>query len=331
MSLPRPLQWMATVSRPTPRPVAQGRGRRRRPRRRWRRRVPSTRARRRSATACATRRRGGREDAVGVRVGAHADGGHGRPAAQRPASSVEPRRPGPMTQKRTASMCQATALPGCGPPVGGGTAPAVGLATGVSPVAGQAARSGGLPSVELARARSTTRHLDVPANIMPAERRRRHGPAPLRARRGLRSAWRTCWRRWYTTHMPIYEFCCSAAGTAFEELVRNGTKPECPPCPPATCAGCSRRSPCTRRRPTSAGAAGKSCSSCAELLLCHLPLTTTSPAAGSAPRGGRGVHALCASTRRARRRCSARATRTPTSCSSARRPATTRTSRAGRS
>src|SRR5664280_1230798 len=36
--------------------------------------------------------------------------------------------------------------------------------------------------------------------------------------------------RWYTTPMPIYEFCCNACGTAFEELVRNGTKPECPEC-----------------------------------------------------------------------------------------------------
>ena len=30
--------------------------------------------------------------------------------------------------------------------------------------------------------------------------------------------------------MPIYEFCCNQCGTAFEELVRNGTRPECPQC-----------------------------------------------------------------------------------------------------
>ena len=30
--------------------------------------------------------------------------------------------------------------------------------------------------------------------------------------------------------MPIYEFCCNQCGTAFEELVRNGTKPVCPEC-----------------------------------------------------------------------------------------------------
>ncbi len=35
---------------------------------------------------------------------------------------------------------------------------------------------------------------------------------------------------WYTTPMPIYEFCCNACGTAFEELVRNGTRPVCPEC-----------------------------------------------------------------------------------------------------
>jgi len=30
--------------------------------------------------------------------------------------------------------------------------------------------------------------------------------------------------------MPIYEFCCNQCGTTFEELVRNGTRPECPSC-----------------------------------------------------------------------------------------------------
>ena len=30
--------------------------------------------------------------------------------------------------------------------------------------------------------------------------------------------------------MPIYEFCCNQCGTAFEELVRNGTRPVCPQC-----------------------------------------------------------------------------------------------------
>ena len=30
--------------------------------------------------------------------------------------------------------------------------------------------------------------------------------------------------------MPIYEFCCNQCGTAFEELIRNGTRPECPSC-----------------------------------------------------------------------------------------------------
>lgn len=36
--------------------------------------------------------------------------------------------------------------------------------------------------------------------------------------------------RWYTTPMPIYEFCCNHCGAAFEELVRNGCRPECPDC-----------------------------------------------------------------------------------------------------
>jgi putative FmdB family regulatory protein len=30
--------------------------------------------------------------------------------------------------------------------------------------------------------------------------------------------------------MPIYEFCCNQCETAFEELVRNGVRPECPAC-----------------------------------------------------------------------------------------------------
>ena len=30
--------------------------------------------------------------------------------------------------------------------------------------------------------------------------------------------------------MPIYEFRCNRCGAVFEELVRNGVKPECPEC-----------------------------------------------------------------------------------------------------
>ena len=64
--------------------------------------------------------------------------------------------------------------------------------------------------------------------------------------------------------MPIYEFCCNQCGTAFEELVRNGVRPECPKCH----TGDVRRLLSTFAVHSSSpdlggGGASKNCSSCA--------------------------------------------------------------------
>ena len=72
--------------------------------------------------------------------------------------------------------------------------------------------------------------------------------------------------------MPIYEFCCNQCGTAFEELVRNGAKPECPECH----AGDVRRlfsvfAVHSSSPDLGGGGASKNCSSCASssCATCH--------------------------------------------------------------
>ena len=115
--------------------------------------------------------------------------------------------------------------------------------------------------------------------------------------------------RWYTTSMPIYEFCCNQCGTAFEELVRNGAKPECPECHSGDVC---RLLSTFAVHSSSANLGGKGADQelllLRQLLLCHLPLTTSSPRSRRcAPRSRRAPPAPC--TRRAPGPCPARATR----------------------
>ncbi len=76
----------------------------------------------------------------------------------------------------------------------------------------------------------------------------------------------------YTTSMPIYEFCCNACGTAFEELVRNGAKPECPECHSGdVCRLLSTFAVHSSSANLGGKGATKSCSSCASssCATCH--------------------------------------------------------------
>ena len=64
--------------------------------------------------------------------------------------------------------------------------------------------------------------------------------------------------------MPIYEFCCNQCGTAFEELVRNGTRPECPSCHSGdVCRLLSTFAVHSSSSDLGGKGATKSCSSCA--------------------------------------------------------------------
>jgi putative FmdB family regulatory protein len=63
--------------------------------------------------------------------------------------------------------------------------------------------------------------------------------------------------------MPIYEFCCNQCHTAFEELVRNGTRPECPDCRSGDVRRLFSVFAVHSSSPDAGGGAGKNCSSCA--------------------------------------------------------------------
>ena len=188
---------------------------------------------------------------AGVVVGVDADGGDGELASSRPASTVDPRRPGPITQKRCASMVKPT------------TSPAA-----VRPVR-EVPR---LPQACAAQAVSRS----------PAEARRRAvvKRRASRARVSIDGRGRSPARleRWYTTAMPIYEFCCNQCGTAFEELVRNGTRPECPQCHSGdVCRLLSTFAVHSSSSQPRRQGSDQELLHLRQLLLCHLPLTTSSP------------------------------------------------------
>ena len=233
----------------------------------------------------------------------------------RPASSVEPSRPGPMTREAIRVDVQAFDLSSCGP--------------------------------RWARYRACRRPVQ----------HRRHAPSPAYAGSGA--------HRGYGLTRARSILCCWSRGGPFGHVGRcaaragpGGTLPPCRstnsaatqcwhrvrgagpqrhqarrarPAGPATSAACCPRSPCTRRPPTSAARERPRAAPPA-------PARAVPPATDDVdrrarrppPRRSRAARSACC-TRRAREPSSARATPAPTSCSSARRPATTRTSRAGRS
>jgi len=64
--------------------------------------------------------------------------------------------------------------------------------------------------------------------------------------------------------MPIYEFCCNQCGTAYEELVRNGTRPVCPSCSSSDVRRLfSSFAVHSSSANVGGGGASKNCSSCA--------------------------------------------------------------------
>ena len=132
--------------------------------------------------------------------------------------------------------------------------------------------------------------------------------------------------------MPIYEFVCMKCESHFEELLRRATTP-IRPARTAAPEGSRASSPCSRlTAPPSSRASADPEAAVAAGAVAAAPdaLTRRAGARGLRSRDV-GVHALPPGRRDAPRSSSASAIRTPTSCSSARRPASTRTSRATRS
>jgi putative FmdB family regulatory protein len=63
--------------------------------------------------------------------------------------------------------------------------------------------------------------------------------------------------------MPIYEFSCNQCHAAFEELVRNGTRPVCPSCASGDVRRLFSAFAVHSSSPAiGGGGAGKNCSSC---------------------------------------------------------------------
>jgi len=72
--------------------------------------------------------------------------------------------------------------------------------------------------------------------------------------------------------MPIYEFVCNVCDTPFEELVRNGARPQCPACSTKDVRRIFSKFAVHSSSPDLGGTgASKNCSSCASssCATCH--------------------------------------------------------------